>query len=704
MTTDVGVAFEDLRRRAAELAAIGQRARGAALLEAAGDHAGASELLERACDFVGAARQALAAEDPARAALMAALGGDEVLAREALDLLVASAPRDAALRVAADLAARGFARHAGALFAALGAHAAAAEAFTAAHDARRAAESFELAGRPADGARVLEAALRRRPDDAAAWLALGELLARHGRTEAAVRALQRLPTDAPERARALPLLSRCLSELGLEDAARTVREELAELAPQGPGAPPPRDVAPGAPAPGAPAPGDRAPGDPAAGPLPAGPLLFGRYETLREVTATPHARVVEARDRITAERVAVKIFAGAAFGAGRDALLRFEREARALAQLRHPNVVALRAYHPEGPAMVLAWMAGGSLVDRLRGEPVAPARAVEIACALLSALGEAHRLGILHRDVKPSNVLFDEVGTAHLADFGAAHLGDLSTTATAGAIGTFAYMSPEQRMGRPATLASDLYGVGAVLAELLTGEPPAPAVGGLLDPAPSEAHPDLTAAHDAVVAALLAEAPAARPADAFQARRALTALSWPERARPQRSRASARPRSSEAPPATAARLAATLEVGDGRDTEGRWRDAWLDRDVLVLQLDEAALARARAFARAGHAALPCVLRVDLAAEEIWVALPLGRALADEGRALTRGQRARLAEAIAALHAAGGAHGCIDGQHLYLHDGEVTLAYPREAPGDVEEAVARDLAALRELDRDALDEL
>ncbi|MGK3999149.1 protein kinase domain-containing protein [Sorangium sp. So ce1024] len=704
MTIDVGVAFEDLRRRAAELVAIGQRARGAALLEAAGDHAGASELLERACDFVGAARQALAAADPARAALMAALGGDEALAREALDQLVATAPRDAALRVAADLAARGFARHAGALFAALGAHAAAAEAFTAAHDARRAAESFELAGRPADGARVLEAALRRRPDDAAAWLALGELLARHGRTEAAVRALQRLPTDAPEHARALPLLARCLSELGLEDAARTVREELAQLDPQGREAPPPPDVAPGAPAPGAPAPGAPAPGTPAAGALPAGPLLFGRYESLREVTATPHARVVEARDRITAERVAVKIFAGAAFGAGRDALLRFEREARALAQLRHPNVVALRAYHPEGPAMVLAWMSGGSLVDRLRGEPVAPARAVEIACALLSALGEAHRLGILHRDVKPSNVLFDEVGTAHLADFGAAHLGDLSTTATAGAIGTFAYMSPEQRMGRPATLASDLYGVGAVLAELLTGEPPAPAVGGMLDPAPSEVHPDLTAAHDAVVAALLAEEPAARPADAFEARRALTALSWPERARPQRSRASARPRSSEAPPATAARLAATLEVGDGRDTEGRWRDAWLDRDVLVLPLDDATLARARAFARAGHAALPCVLRVDLAAGDVWVAPPLGRALADEGRALTRGQRARLGEAIAALHAAGGAHGCIDGQHIYLHDGDVALAYPREAPGDVAEAVARDLAALQELDRNALDEL
>src|SRR6185369_11871861 len=125
------------------------------------------------------------------------------------------------------------------------------------------------------------------------------------------------------------------------------------------------------------------------------------YETVREIAATPHARVLEAEDRVTGERVAVKLLAGLSGQEGRDALFRFEREARALAQLRHPNVVPLRAYHPEGPAIVLAWMSGGTLVDRLRGQPMAPARAVEIACALLSALGEAHRLGILHRDVKP---------------------------------------------------------------------------------------------------------------------------------------------------------------------------------------------------------------------------------------------------------------------------------------------------------------
>jgi tetratricopeptide (TPR) repeat protein len=640
------------------------------------EHAAASIELEQACDFRGAAREALLAGDPRRAAHLAGLGGDADLAAEAIDAIARSLPEADGLRAAHDLAARGFGRNAGALFARLGAHAEAGVAYAAAGEATLAALSFELAGRPADGARALEAALRVRPGDAAARLALGRLLARHGRTEAAVKALQLLDEAAPERARALPLLRRCLTELGLEEAARTLREEMDRLGV-------PEDA-------------------PDSGPLvrpasssPGGPLLLGRYETTREVAVTQNARVVEAIDRVTGDRVAVKLLAGTLGGdSGRDALLRFEREARALAELRHPNVVPLRAYHPEGPAIVLAWMSGGSLADRMRREPVAPARAVEIVCAVLSALGEAHRLGILHRDVKPSNVLFDDVGAARLSDFGAAHLGDLSSTATAGAIGTFAYMSPEQRLGRAATIASDVYGAGVLLGELLTGAAPGP-VKDRLDPAPSASHPDLGEAHDALVARLLQEEPRKRPADAFEARRLLLGVPWPERIWARPLRVSERPpRPSERPPGQAARLGAALDAGDGRDPGQRWHDTWLDRDVLVLPADDATLARARAFARAGHAALPTVLRVDRDAEAIWVAPPLGRALAEEPRGLSPGQVARLREAIEALHAAGGAHGQVDPAHLYWHDGEVTLAFPRgEEPADA-----------ADLDRRALDRL
>jgi serine/threonine protein kinase len=644
----------------------------------ASSHALASLRLEEACDFSGAAREALLAGDPRRALTLAVLGSDEPLCERAVLAVAEQLPREHALRTAADLVARGFGRHAGALYAHLGAHLEAGQSFAAAGDACRAARSLELAGRPADGARALEAALRARPDDAACRYELGRLLARHGRTEAAVKALQQLPPEALERRRALPLLRRCLVELGLDEAARTLRDEMARLG-----------VAEDAP-------DDDALERPATAPAQGGALLLGRYETLREVANTPHARVIEALDRVNGDKVAVKLLAGLDSEQGRDAAIRFEREARALAQLRHPNVVPLRAYHPEGPAIVLAWMPGGSLVDRLRqsNEGIAPARAVEIVSAVLAALGEAHRLGILHRDIKPANVLFDDVGAARLSDFGAAHLGDLSSTATAGAIGTFAYMSPEQRLGRPASLASDLYGAGALLAELLTGEQATP-VTDRLAVTPSSCHPDLTEAHDAILARLLQDDPKKRPADAFEARRLLLSIPWPERIWKREKRRSIRPPSDHPGGPDRVRLVASLDMADGRDMALLQHDSWLDRDVLVLPLDEATLARARAFARAGHPTLPAVLRVDLEAHAIWIAPPRGRALADYPRGLSPGQLARLREALDALHTAEGGHGHVDAEHLYWHDGEITLAYPRTLVSTAE-AMESDRAALGRL--------
>ncbi|MEP7126042.1 MAG: protein kinase [Byssovorax sp.] len=637
------------------------------------EHAAASKRLEEACDFRGAAIQALLAADPRRGALLAALAGDERLASLAVEQIVHALTKDEGRRAAAELAVRGFGRQAGALFALLGAHAEAGEAFAAVGDAVHAARSLELAGRPADGARALEAALRIRPTDASCRLELGRLLSRHSRTEAAVKALQQLDPDSPERAQSLPLLRRCLVELGLEEAARTLREEMDRHGID--------DVEPLV--------EEHAP---AAGQ--GGALLLGRYETVREVAVTPHARVLESIDRVTGERVALKLLAGLDHEGGRDAFLRFEREARALAQLRHPHVVPLRAYHPEGSAIVLAWMSGGSLAERLLAEPIAPARAVEITCAVLAALGEAHRLGILHRDVKPTNVLFDDVGAARLSDFGASHLGDLSTTATAGAIGTFAYMSPEQRLGRAASLASDLYGAGVLLGEILTGKAPGP-VTDRLDPAPSACHPDLDETHDALVARLLQDDPRKRPSDAFEARRLLQSVRWPERVWTRANRASTRPAGRRVASAQGARLTAPIDPGDGRDAAALQHDSWLDRDVLVVPRDEATLLRAAAFARAAHPTLPAVLRLDAEASTLWIAAPRGRSLADASRGLSPGQIARLKEAIAALHAAQGAHGRLDPAHLYWHDGEIVIAYPRELV-PLEEAMTLDQAALGRL--------
>jgi serine/threonine-protein kinase len=315
---------------------------------------------------------------------------------------------------------------------------------------------------------------------------------------------------------------------------------------------------------------------------------------------------------------------------------------------------------------------------------VSPARAVEIACAVLSALAEAHRVGVLHRDVKPSNVLFDAAGAARLADFGVARLDDGSRTATAGAIGTLAYMAPEQRDGRPASTASDVYGAGVLLAELLTGERRLGSSAAEPRARPSERNPDLGPAHDAIVARLCAEDPDDRPS-ALEARRALEALGWPDRV----AVAPARVEPSEA--AAAVRPVTRFEALGG----GRFRDAWLGREVLAIPLDDASLALARALARAGHPALPSILEADLDAGTIWIAAARGPSLTEAPRALSAAEVARLRDAITALHAAGGGHGSLDAAHLHGAAGDLQLAYPA-LPADAR-AAERDRAALAALE-------
>lgn len=638
-------------------------------------HAEASRRLEVDCDFAGAAREALLAKDPRRAIQMAALGGDDATAHEAVTEIATHFQRLKALGLASDLSSRGAYRYAAMLYAGLEAHVDAAEAFALAGQALEAAENFERAGKPAEAAKTLEGALRRNTDDAPVRLALGALLARHGRTEQAIKTLQQIDPSAPERWTALPMLARAFEQTGLLDAAREARAEMQRLGIVG-------DVA----TPAAPQKKSAATGGGAI-------VLYGRYEVVREIATSAHARLVEAIDRITGERVAVKIFAGLVEGAGRDALQRFEREARALERLRHPNVVPLRQYVPEGPAIVLTYMRGGSLADKMREAQMAPARAIEVAQLVLSALGEAHRLGILHRDVKPANVLFDDAGTAMLSDFGAAHLGDMSSTATAGAIGTYAYMAPEQRLGKPAEIVSDLYAVGAMLYELLTGEAAEPYRTNWNDvAAPSTKNSELTNAHDGVLAQFLSENPAERPADAFAARRILSALRWPDKVPTGwslRTNTTAPVRNEGAE-----RLSPPRALGDGRDMASLRHDEWLDREVLVLPLDDESLRRARAFARVAHPMLPTILRVDRAAQQVWVAPPQGVALVDGMRKVRQDAFDRFVEAIRAFHAAGEGHGFVDPQHVYWYAGELQLAWPRKPV--TAEAIAEDLRALDKL--------
>jgi tetratricopeptide (TPR) repeat protein len=578
-----------------------------------GDARGASALFERACDWASAAVEALHAGEARRSLDLAVQAGDDSLAERAAAVL-ATDP-EAAEAAAAHMVTRGRDAWAARLLERAGLSLEAARAWERAGAATRAAELLERSGEPARAAQVLEAELRRRPETHGASVALGALLARFGKDEAAVRALQRVPEHAPERRDALAHLVGALGRLGLSRAARDAGAELEALG-------------------GAPVQQERG------APAPRGALLFGRYEPVRDVSSSPSARVIECVDVVRGERVAVKLFAaGNLLGTGRDALARFAREMQALRALHHPSVVPLREFFADVPAIVLSWMDGGTLESKLSSGPIAPAHGVEIAGSVLHALGDAHRLGILHRDVKPANILFDSAGAARLSDFGAAHLGDASATATAGIFGTRGYMSPEQRQGRSATARSDIFSVGVVLREMLTGE--RPNLGNAPRLCPSEAHGGLDRRHDALIAQLTAEDAASRPADALETVALLLALPWPTKVDMGGARAGPESRLGGAP------KTARLEAGAG----GKTVDAWTGREIERVPLSAHALARARHFAIADHPALQMVLRVDRDGGEIWLAAARGRPL---DRPLSQSERTYLDEAVAALHAAGDA--------------------------------------------------
>jgi serine/threonine protein kinase len=269
--------------------------------------------------------------------------------------------------------------------------------------------------------------------------------------------------------------------------------------------------------------------------------------------------------------------------------------------------------------------------------PLSPARAAEVVSSVLSALGEAHRLGILHRDVKASNVLFDAAGNARLSDFGAAHVADAAATVTAGDLGALASISPEEREGRDVTARSDLFAAGILFEQMLTGTRPGTAARLL----PSAIHAGLDARHDRLVARMTATDPQRRPADAFQARDAIASLPW---AGPELGLASAGLAGEDRPGA---------EAPEGERIEARpdgtFVDTWTGCLIERVPLSDETLERARLFARADHLALQPVLRVDREQGCLWLAA-LGAPLE---RSLTTPERERLESALAALHAAGG---------------------------------------------------
>ena len=184
------------------------------------------------------------------------------------------------------------------------------------------------------------------------------------------------------------------------------------------------------------------------------------------------AEVYRALDLVQQREVAVKILNQRAEP---DLVARFIREGQVLSRLHHPHIVQVYRTGEEGGRryLVMELVRGGSLRERLQRGPLPWREAVEVALQVAQALEHAHAHQVIHRDLKPGNILFDDQGRAKLTDFGLAHLEDASAmTRTGTVMGTVLYLSPEQAVGQHVDARSDLYALGAVLFEMLTGQPP----------------------------------------------------------------------------------------------------------------------------------------------------------------------------------------------------------------------------------------
>jgi serine/threonine-protein kinase len=206
-----------------------------------------------------------------------------------------------------------------------------------------------------------------------------------------------------------------------------------------------------------------------------GTSLNGRYRLEARIGAGGMSTVYRATDQTLERQVAVKLMNREVAGDS-DLLERFRREARAVAQLSHPHIVGVidAGEDDHRPYIVFEYVEGETLKERIRRLGRLPvSEAIAYSIEIARALGAAHARHIVHRDVKPQNVLIDEEGSAKVTDFGIARtMEEDGLTADGRVIGTTDYVSPEQALGRPVTGQSDLYSLGVVLYEMLTGEVP----------------------------------------------------------------------------------------------------------------------------------------------------------------------------------------------------------------------------------------
>jgi serine/threonine-protein kinase len=261
-----------------------------------------------------------------------------------------------------------------------------------------------------------------------------------------------------------------------------------------------------------------------------GELIGGRYEIEDLVGTGGMSSVYRARDTVLERRVALKVL-HEHFSADPEYVRRFRHEARAIARLNHPNIVTVidRGEFGNRQFIVFEHIPGENLKEVVEREGQLPvAQALALTHQIARGLAFAHEHGVVHRDVKPQNVLLDESGTAKVTDFGIARSLDPEEelTQTGTLLGTSDYIAPEQASGQPVDARTDQYSLGVLLYELLTGEVPYPAdsfmavaMRHLRDPVPSvhERRPGVPDRVDEIVAKAMAK----RPQDRFPSTKAM---------------------------------------------------------------------------------------------------------------------------------------------------------------------------------------
>ena len=334
------------------------------------------------------------------------------------------------------------------------------------------------------------------------------------------------------------------------------------------------------------------------------PLSFGggRYQIQRLLGEGARKRVYLALDTQLDSTVAVAVVKTQGLDA--TSLVRIRREAQAMARLRdHPHIVTVHDIGDKGgqPYIVMEFMAGGDLEGSLaekQGLRLPSDQAVRVADEVCRALEHAHSRGIIHRDIKPANIWLSAEGTAKLGDFGLAIALDQSRLTSEGMmVGTAMYMPPEQALGRQADARSDLYSLGCILYEMVTGRPPflgdnavavisqhinTPPV------APSWHNPDVPPLLEALILELLAKAPEQRPENAATVRAALDAVASAP------GRPAGRTDQGEANPLD--RLASGVFVGRQREIDqlhATLEDAFSGRGRLMMLIGEPGIGKTR---------------------------------------------------------------------------------------------------------------